>query len=237
MADPGDPRPADALADRLGYVFRDREEYRRALTHRSAVPGDRVAHESYQRLEFLGDRVLALVIADMLYRAYPKADEGELARRLNSLVRRETCVEVALALDLGPAIRLGAGERKSGGRSNEAILGDVMEAIIAAIYLDGGFEPARAFVERLWRPRMEALSGPLRDAKTTLQEWAQGRGLSTPSYRMVDRSGPDHAPSFTVEVVISDTTMGEGRGRSKREAEQAAAADVLVREGLWSIPS
>jgi ribonuclease-3 len=111
-----------------------------------------------------------------------------------------------------------------------------MEAIIAAIYVDGGFDAARAFVERLWRPRMAALSGPLRDAKTTLQEWAQGRGLATPTYRAVERSGPDHAPSFRVEVQIGPETVGEGRGRSKREAEQAAAADVLIRQGLWSTP-
>ncbi len=234
MAAVSEQRPMEALADRLGYAFRDPEQLKRALTHRSAVPGDQVAHESYQRQEFLGDRVLALVVADMLLGAHPRAEEGELARRLNQLVRRETCAEVAQSLDVGPAIRLGAGERKSGGRGNEAILGDVMEAIIAAIYLDGGFEAARGFVERNWRPRMEALSGPLRDAKTTLQEWAQGRGLPTPAYRTLDRSGPDHAPSFTVEVRIGGEAAGEGTGRSKREAEQAAAVDVLVREGLWS---
>lgn len=227
-------KPIDALEARLGYTFNDRETLVRALTHRSAVPGDRVAHESYQRQEFLGDRVLALVVADMLYRAHPKADEGDLARRLNSLVRRETCAEVALDLDVGSAIRLGAGERQSGGRRKEAILGDVAESLIAAIYLDGGFEAAHAFVERHWRPRMEALSGPLRDPKTTLQEWAQGRGLPTPAYEATDRSGPDHAPQFTVRVIVGHGPTGEGRGRSKREAEQAAAMDVLVREGLWS---
>lgn len=227
------PRSLEALQERLGYTFRDREGLVRALTHRSAVPGDRVAHESYQRHEFLGDRVLALVIADMLFRAHPMAEEGDLARRLNSLVRRETCAEVALDLDLGEAIRLGAGERQSGGRRKEAILGDVAEAVIAAIYLDGGFEPARDFVERNWRPRMEALSGPLRDAKTMLQEWAQGRGLPTPVYEAIDRSGPDHAPEFTVRVSIAGGPGGEGRGKSKREAEQAAATSVLVREGLW----
>ena len=227
-------RPIDALEARLGYTFKNREGLIRALTHRSAVPGDRVAHESYQRHEFLGDRVLALVIAEMLFKAHPMAEEGDLARRLNSLVRRETCAEVAVDLDVGSAIRLGAGERQSGGRRKEAILADVAESLIAAIYLDGGYEPAKAFVERHWRPRMEALSGPLRDPKTTLQEWAQGRGLPTPSYEATDRSGPDHAPQFTVRVTIGSGPSGEGTGRSKREAEQAAAMDVLVREGLWS---
>jgi ribonuclease-3 len=234
MARTDEPRPVDALEARLGYRFRRPEHLRCALTHRSAVPGDRAAHESYQRHEFLGDRVLALAVAGMLYIEHPMAEEGELARRLNSLVRRETCADVATSLDVGPAIRLGAGERKSGGRANEAILGDVMEAIIAAIYLDGGFDEARAFVERHWRPRMAALSGPLRDAKTTLQEWAQGKGMPTPVYRAIERSGPDHAPSFVVEVAVGSERLGEGRGKSKREAEQAAATDVLVRQGLWS---
>jgi ribonuclease III len=234
MKTSGELRPIDALIERLGYRFRDIDGLKRALTHRSAVPGDKVAHESYQRHEFLGDRVLALAIATMLYEQNPTAEEGELARRLNSLVRRETCAEVAAALDIGPAIRLGAGERKSGGRTNEAILGDVMEAVIAAIYLDGGFAEAQTFIERNWKPRMEALSGTLRDPKTTLQEWAQGRGLPTPTYNAIERSGPDHSPTFTVEVSIGAEPLGQGRGRSKREAEQAAAMDVLVREGLWS---
>lgn len=224
----------DALERRLGYSFASREGLLRALTHRSAVPADTAAHQSYQRHEFLGDRVLALVIADMLFQAYPKSEEGDLARRLNQLVRRETCAEVAVDLDLGEAVRLGPGERQSGGRRKEAILGDVTEAVIAAIYLDGGFDPARAFVERNWRGRMEALSGPLRDPKTTLQEWAQGRALPTPIYEQTDRSGPDHAPVFTVKVRIRGLSDGEGRGKSKREAEQAAAQMVLVREGLWS---
>lgn len=224
----------DQLQLRLGYRFRDLGGLKRALTHRSAVPSDRAANESYQRHEFLGDRVLALVVAEMLFAAYPKADEGDLARRLNQLVRRETCAEVAEELELGLAIRMGAGERQSGGRTKEAILGDVMESVIAAIFLDGGFEPARDAVLRLWKPRMERLSGTLRDAKTTLQEWAQGRGLPTPAYVTISRSGPDHAPIFTVRVTVSPTLSGEGAGKSKRDAEQEAAAAVLRREGLWS---
>lgn len=218
----------EALEGRLQYRFKDRAGLLRALTHRSAVPGDQVAHESYQRHEFLGDRVLALVVAEMLFTAYPREEEGDLARRLNQLVRRETCAEVATDLDLGAVVRLGAGERQSGGRRKEAILGDVAEAVIAAIYLDGGFDAARDFVLRNWKPRMENLTGPLRDSKTLLQEWAQGRGQGLPAYSIVDRSGPDHAPTFRVVVTIDGEAAGEGQGKSKRDAEQAAAAEALV---------
>jgi len=217
----------EALEGRLRYRFKDRAGLLRALTHRSAVPGDQVAHESYQRHEFLGDRVLALVVAEMLFAAYPREEEGDLARRLNQLVRRETCAEVATELDLGSVVRLGAGERQSGGRRKEAILGDVAEAVIAAIYLDGGFEAARDFVLSNWKPRMEKLTGPLRDPKTLLQEWAQGRGQGLPVYTIIERSGPDHAPVFRVVVTIDGETVGEGQGKSKRDAEQAAAAEAL----------
>ena len=218
----------EALEGRLQYRFKDRAGLQRALTHRSAVPGDQVAHESYQRHEFLGDRVLALVVAEMLFSTYPREEEGDLARRLNQLVRRETCAEVALDLDLGSVLRLGAGERQSGGRRKEAILGDVAEAVIAAIYLDGGFDAAKDFVLRNWKPRMESLTGPLRDSKTLLQEWAQGRGQGLPSYAIVERSGPDHAPTFRVVVTIDGEQVGEGQGKSKRDAEQAAAAEALA---------
>ncbi|MER2607044.1 MAG: ribonuclease III [Siculibacillus sp.] len=221
----------DEIEARIGHVFADRALLVRALTHTSAVtaPGD-----SYQRLEFLGDRVLALTVAGMVYRAFPSADEGELARRLNALVKRETCADVALALGLGGVVRLGSGEAQSGGRTKAAILGDIAEAVIAAIYLDAGFAPASAFVERLWTERMMSARGPLRDAKTTLQEWLQGKGLPAPVYRLVSRSGPDHDPLFTIAVDIAGPVAGEeGSGRSKREAEQIAAARVLVREGLW----
>lgn len=221
----------EALEGRLQYHFKDRSGLLRALTHRSAVPGDQVAHESYQRHEFLGDRVLALVIAEMLFETYPREEEGDLARRLNQLVRRETCAEVATDLDLGSVLRLGVGERQSGGRRKEAILGDVAEAVIAAIYLDGGFDAAKDFVLRNWKPRMESLTGPLRDSKTLLQEWAQGRGQGLPSYTIIERSGPDHAPTFRVAVTIDGESAGEGQGKSKRDAEQAAAAEALANRG------
>lgn len=219
----------EALEGRLQYHFKDREGLIRALTHRSAVPGDKVAHESYQRHEFLGDRVLALVIAELLFSTFPRDEEGDLARRLNQLVRRETCAEVALDLDLGSVLRLGTGERQSGGRRKEAILGDVAEAVIAAIYLDGGFDAAKAFVLRNWKARMENLAGPLRDSKTLLQEWAQGRGHGLPVYTIADRSGPDHAPIFRVTVSIDGTLAGEGTGKSRREAEQTAAAEAMAK--------
>ncbi|WP_210308583.1 ribonuclease III [Prosthecomicrobium pneumaticum] len=233
--------PVNARADtlsgleaKLGHRFRDRALLERALTHPSAVAENQLAPDaSYQRLEFLGDRVLALVIADMLIAAFPDAEEGELARRLTGLVRNESCAEVALEIGLPAWIRLGDGEAQSGGRRKAAILGDVCEAVIGALFLDGGLEVARGFVEANWRARMTNWTGPLRDAKTTLQEWAQGRGLATPRYAIVGRSGPDHAPHFLVEVGVEGLAPLTGEGRSRREAEQRAATAVLVREGVW----
>jgi ribonuclease-3 len=225
--------PSGALDDveaRLGHHFTNRALLTRALTHTSVSSRP---DENYQRMEFLGDRVLALKVAEMLYATYPKEQEGELARRLNALVKRETCAEVAEGLQLGPAIRMTAGEAQSGGRTKPAILGDVAEAVIAAIYLDGGPEAAAAFVERQWKNRLMTASGAVRDAKTTLQEWAQGRGLPVPAYRVVDRAGPDHAPVFIISVDIADRDPCEARGSSKREAEQAAARAMLIREKVW----
>ncbi len=224
----------DAFEGRLAYAFGDRGLLARALTHTSAVAESGLArHASYQRLEFLGDRVLALAVAGMLSRSYPRASEGELARRLTGLVRNETCAEVAIELDIGAVLRLGEGEARSGGRSKAAILGDVCEAVIGAVHLDGGFDPALALIERLWRSRMLNWSGPLRDAKSTLQEWAQGRGLATPNYVVSEQSGPHHAPRFVVTVEVDRATPASGEGASKREAEQNAAAEMLVREGIW----
>jgi ribonuclease-3 len=224
-----------ALESRIGYEFGNRELLLTALTHASAV-GDFTApvRASYQRLEFLGDRVLALVVAEMLLEAFPRAPEGELAQRLTGLVRNETCAEVALALELGRAIRLGGGEAQSGGRQKAAILGDVCEAVIGALHLDGGVDVARRFIAANWRERMLNWRGPLRDAKTTLQEWVQARGLPTPTYTIVDRSGPDHAPVFAVEVTVDNTESARGEGRSRRDAEQEAATVLLRREGVWS---
>jgi len=221
------------LARRLQHEFKDPDLLSVALTHASALaPTDSVT-KSYQRLEFLGDRVLGLVVAAMLHGHFPNADEGELARRFNHMVKRETCAEIAAELRLGEAMRIGQSEAQTGGRKKVALLADICEAVIAAIYLDGGFEAAEKFVRRLWEPRMLSWSGPLRDAKTTLQEWAQSRGLPTPKYDVISREGPDHAPSFVVGVNVKGIDPGEGQGGSKRIAEQAAAETVLRREGVW----
>ena len=220
---------AAALEERIGYAFTNRDLLVTALTHSSAVSD---AMASYQRLEFLGDRVLALVISEMLIETFPRAAEGELAQRLTALVRNEACAEVARALDLGEAIRLGGGEVQSGGRRKAAILGDACEGLIGAIYLDGGLEPARRFVVDNWRGKMLAATSIVRDAKTTLQEWAQGKGLEPPAYVEVERKGPDHDPEFRITVELPDLAPAEGMGRSKRAAEQAAAAAMLTRAGV-----
>ncbi len=221
-----------SLEERIGYRFKDTALFDSALSHISALKGARNRGGSYQRLEFLGDHVLGLVISDLLFRAFPKADEGELSRRLADLVRKETCAEIARTIDLGAAIRLGSSEANAGGRKRPAILADVCEALIGAVYLDGGYTAAEALVGRLWEARMKTKAQPLRDPKTVLQEWAQARGLPTPAYREVARSGPDHDPVFRVTVQLPKLAPAEGSGRSKRAAEQAAAAAMMTREGV-----
>ena len=219
------------LETRIGYEFTDKSLLESALTHISALSG-KSRSGSYQRLEFLGDHVLGLVVSDMLFRAFVKADEGELSRRLADLVRKEACAEVARKIDLGAAIRLGASEANAGGRQRTAILADVCEALVGAVFLDGGYGAAAALVEQLWGERLRTPARPLRDPKTVLQEWAQARGLPTPSYREIARTGPHHDPEFLVAVDLAEFTPAEGVGRSKRAAEQAAAAAMLTREGV-----
>jgi ribonuclease III len=221
-----------SLEERIGYRFKDAALLDSALSHISSLKGSRNRAGSYQRMEFLGDHVLGLVISDMLFRAFPKADEGELSRRLADLVRKETCADMARAIDLGTAIRLGSSEANAGGRKRPAILADVCEALIGAVYLDGGFPAAEALVGRMWEQRLRSTAQPLRDPKTVLQEWAQARGLPTPAYREVARSGPDHDPEFRVAVHLAKFAPAEGVGRSKRAAEQAAAAAMMAREGV-----
>ncbi len=221
-----------ALERTIGYQFTDAAVLDCALTHISALPSVRHRLGSYQRLEFLGDHVLGLAISEMLFRAFPNAEEGELSRRLAELVRKETCADIALEIELGAAIRLGPSEASAGGRLRPAILADVCEALIGAIFVDGGYQPAAAFVERFWRERMIKRVRPLRDSKTVLQEWAQARGLPTPVYREVERTGPHHDPEFRVAVELPALLPAEGLGRSKRAAEQAAAAAMLSREGV-----
>jgi ribonuclease III len=219
------------LEQKTGYAFVDKTLLDGALTHISALSGkNRVA--SYQRLEFLGDHVLGLVVSDLLFRGFPNADEGELSRRLADLVRKETCAEVARSIDLGAAIKLGASESNAGGRQRIAILADVCEALIGAVFLDGGYQSAASVVEQLWGERLRTPESPVRDPKTALQEWAQARGLPTPSYREIARTGPHHDPEFRVAVLLPELMPAEGLGRSKRAAEQAAAAALLSREGV-----
>jgi ribonuclease-3 len=218
-----------ALESRLGFTFADRGLATLALTHLSAQAmsgGER--GQSYQRLEFLGDRVLGVVVAHMLYEAYPKASEGELSVRLAKLVRRETCAAVAEEWDVGPHVILGLGEARAGGRKKAAILSDVCESLIGAVFLDAGYEAARDLVVRAWRARMDA-GEPERDAKTAVQEWAQGRGLPAPRYAEVARSGPAHAPQFIMQVELDGFGPERGEATSKRAAEQAAAQAFLNR--------
>lgn len=215
-----------AFEARIGYHFTTPEMLVRALTHASISSATRPDN---QRLEFLGDRVLGLVMADALLGADLAASEGQLAPRFNALVRKETCADVAREVGLGDVLKLGRSEMLSGGRRKEALLGDALEALIAAVYVDGGFEAAKALVLRLWAGRIGAVDADARDAKTSLQEWAQARGMPPPSYTLADRSGPDHAPLFTVEVTLEDGARAASKAGSKRIAEQQAARDLLTR--------
>jgi ribonuclease-3 len=223
-----------ALEDRLGYHFADAALLTCALTHVSVAGGEAGRLRNYQRLEFLGDRVLGLAVAEMLFSAFPNASEGELSQRLSELVRRETCADVALAWEVGPYLKLGKGDLQSGGRQSRPILADVCESIIGAVFLDGGYAPAKGLIERAFAERMRTAERIARDAKTVLQEWAQGRGLPTPIYRVVEQIGPDHAPRFRVEAQIEGLDGATGAAATKRAAEQDAAQNLLVREGVWA---
>ncbi len=213
-----------AFSERLGHHFAKPEILIRAVTHSSIVSPHR---DDNQRLEFLGDRVLGLVMAEALLQADPSAPEGLLAPRYNALVRREACADVARQIDLGAVLKLGRSEMKSGGRRKEALLADAMEAVIAAIYQDGGFDAARAAILRLWGSRINNVAADARDAKTSLQEWAQARGEVPPQYLEVSRTGPDHQPQFTIEVRLASGLSEKATAGSKRQAEQAAASALL----------
>jgi ribonuclease-3 len=217
-----------AFAARLGHDFRDPALLVEAVTHASMSAPTRPDN---QRLEFLGDRVLGLVMAEALLAADTSAAEGALAPRFNALVRKETCAAVAREVGLGDVLRLGRSEMMSGGRRKEALLADALEAVIAAVYLDGGFAPAKALVLRLWKDRISSVQEDARDAKTALQEWAQARGQTPPAYVELSREGPDHAPVFTIEARLADGTAARARAASKRQAEQAAAKALLDRLG------
>lgn len=224
-----------ALETRLGHSFSDKSLLDLALSHPSALTGSQSpALFSNQRLEFLGDRVLGLAVAEWLLHEYPHADEGELAVRYNALVRKEACAAIAERIGLGPHLVLGPGEERAGGRQKAAILADACEAVIAALYLDGGLEAATRFIAAEWAHLFAAPTRLRSDAKTALQEWTQAQGRGVPGYKEIGRSGPDHAPVFDVQIEVKGLTPEAGSGSSKRQAEQAAARAMLIREKVWT---
>ncbi|MBU6371569.1 MAG: ribonuclease III [Alphaproteobacteria bacterium] len=214
------------LEARIGWTFTQRGLLEEALIHASAAEGRRDVATN-ERLEFLGDRVLGLVVAQHLWAADPSCREADLALRLNALVNRTACARAARAVDLGAALTLSKAEEASGGRDKDTILADACEAVIAALYLDGGLDAARAFVIRAWGEALAAGAKAVRDPKTALQEWAAARRLDTPVYVVEGRVGPDHAPRFVVEVRVGAVGAARGEGGSKRDAERAAAAALL----------
>lgn len=225
---------ASRLLELLGIDSENTGLFGEALLHGSRrghnKPGNRSdLLRSYERLEFVGDRVLGLVIAEHLYASHPEASEGELARRHAALVDESALAEAARAIGLSPLILLGNSEDTGGGRENPAILADVMEAVIAALYLDQGLEAARALILKHWTKLNER---PFRDAKTRLQEWAQSHGLPLPLYQVLSRKGADHAPQFRVKVSIAGYPEAEGEAGSKQGAEKAAAAAFLAQQGV-----
>ncbi len=217
-----------SFEQRLGYEFSNLSLLVEALTHSSIASDFR---KDNQRLEFLGDRVLGLVMAEALLEIDQTAPEGTLAPRFNALVRKETCAEVARQIELGGVLKIGRSEMLSGGRRKDALLGDGMEAVIAAIYKDGGFEVAKTIIINLWGDRTKNVKGDARDAKTMLQEWAQARGQNPPNYEVMSRSGPDHAPDFLVKVILESGETSEALAGSKRQAEQMAAKALLQKIG------
>ncbi|MGE7370004.1 ribonuclease III [Neorhizobium sp. NPDC001467] len=218
------------LEDIVGHVFSEKQWLDRALTHASTGTAK---NANYERLEFLGDRVLGLCMAELLFRTFKNATEGELSVRLNQLVSAESCAAVADALDLHRFVRTGADVKKLTGKRMLNVRADVVESLIAALYLDGGLEAARGFIERNWAERANSADAARRDAKTELQEWAHAKFALTPVYRINDRSGPDHDPRFTVTVEVNGVAPETGVDRSKRAAEQVAATKMLEREGVW----
>lgn len=241
----------------LGYSFKDQALLREALTHGSAraaepkrskktsqtakskktKPEAKLAAAASgidnERLEFLGDRVLGLVVAELLIGHCPQASEGELALRFNAMVRAETCAEIAEKLDLGSVLRMSQSEESSGGRKKTSILADACEALLGAMFLDGGYEEARRFIRIHWETYLAASSSRPKDAKSALQEWAASQGMGIPKYEEVSRSGPPHNPQFVIKVSLKSLQSAEGTGKSKRASEQEAAAAMLQREGVW----
>lgn len=233
MSKPGGKQDArlDALEQRLGYTFKNRALLSEALTHASALDGKRDGRNSYDRLEFLGDRVLGLIVAERLLASRTHDDEGDLAPRLNALVNRHACAAAARAADLGAAVVLSPAEAAQGGRGKEAILADLCESVIGALYLDDGLDAARAFITRFWGDAFEQVGAAPRDAKTALQEWtaARHKGLS---YVLIEQTGPEHAPRFVIEARVDAMAPARGEGGSKRDAQRAAAAAFMAEHGI-----
>ena len=228
MTPPDAHRALAPLEAKLGHVFSRKDLLVDALTHGSG----KARTADYQRLEFLGDRVLGLVMAEALYTTFGGEGEGGMSARHSALVRAETCAAVARELGLDAFITVGATEKKQGLHKSMSVMGDVMEAVIGALHLDGGFAVARRFVLHHWQGALAGQGKVTKDAKTTLQEWALGRGLAIPAYETVARSGPDHAPEFEVRLTVERHGETTGRGTSKRAAEMAAAEIFLTREGV-----
>lgn len=221
---------AAAVCELTGHRFRDLALLQTALTHSSAIK----AQTNNERLEFLGDRVLGLVVADMLFHLFPDVPEGELAPRFNALVDARTCSEIGAELGLDAFIRGAAALKAHQGGAARNYLSDAVEALIAAIYLDGGIEPARRFVQRYWEPRSRTLVEKPKNPKSELQEWLAQKGGVRPDYSIEAREGPDHEPVFTVAVTVPGFETSRATGRSRRAAEEAAAAAFLLREGVWT---
>jgi ribonuclease-3 len=221
-----------SLEARLGYQFADYDNIERALTHSSVRKKANCAFQ-YERLEFLGDRVLGLIIADMLFKNYSLANEGELSLRLNSLVNGKFLAEISDELKLHEFIRTGSDLKELTGTRMKNVRADVLEAVIGSIFLDGGLKSAAEFIDRFWGTRLYDDATARRDSKTELQEWSHSKQLGTPKYKEISRSGPDHDPIFIVAVLIEGMKEAEGTGSSKRAAEQAAAGKMLIREAVW----
>ena len=228
----GGNRPAAELEQALGLAFRDRGLLRKALTHRSYVnETGGTDTDSYERLEFLGDVVVRLIVSEELYHQLPECDEGGLTRRWTALLSQRSLAAIARRLDIAPYLRLGRGFESTGGRDSEAVLGDVMESLIAAVYLDAGADAARRFVITALAPELDAACQPdwrPDNPKAELQELLQAQGKPTPTYRVVSATGPAHQPRFTVEALVNGDSLGSGHGQSKSAAETEAARVALA---------
>ncbi len=222
----------EALQAKLGYQFKEAVRLEEALTHASLSQGSRKIVNN-ERLEFLGDRLLNLLVAERLMQLHPDAREGDLSKRLHVLVSRETCARVGGDIGIGPALRLPGGETRRGAREQDTLLADAMEAVIAAIYLDSGLEVLRDVFLPLWDTEISAVQNTgFANPKSALQEWAAARKLPAPAYEVVSREGPDHAPVFTVAVSVKGLEPERAQGRSRQEAEKAAATALLRREDI-----